>query len=119
MDFDFSMYDLGEVATEASSFYQPVIDIADDFGDWFTETAAPWMEANPIATKALGGAATGAITYYNQQESNKNAMDLYERKKNDALALAQGSSGIGTYAARNGQLTGGTGLLTNGRLTQK
>lgn len=95
----------------SSSWYEPVTEMAGDF--------VTWMEANPTAAKAIGGAATGALSYYNQKDQQDHDEKMYERRKSDALENSRASSSDGGYSDYAGKLVGGTGLLTSGSLVQK
>lgn len=90
--------------------------------DWFkpvsesVSTMFTWMEDNPVATQAIGGAAAGGLAYYNQQQQQKHDEKMYERRKSDALENSRASTGQSDYGSHANKLVGGTGLLTNGRL---
>ncbi len=112
IDYGGSFTDVVDSINDVSgSWYDPVIEMAGDFVDW--------MEANPTAAKMIGGAATGALSYYNQKDQQKYDEKMYNRRKSDALENSRASSGDGGYSDYATKLTGGTGLLTNGKLVQR
>lgn len=89
-----------------------------------TNTVAGWMEKNSTAASLLSGAVIGGAKYYVEKEAQEKKYEheekIYQRRRSDELSRNQASSGnTGQYQKRNAMLTGGTGLLTNGRLAAK
>lgn len=88
-------------------------------------TAAGWMEKNPTAASILGGAVAGGAQYYANKQSleAQEAHDekMYQRRKSDQLENSKASSGVEAsgYGNFSSSLTGGTGLLTNGKFVKK
>jgi hypothetical protein len=90
-----------------------------------TKDVGKWMETNSTAASILSGAVVGGAQYYADKQRIEAQEDheekMYERRKSDVLDNSKASSGIdvsgyGNYAV---SLTGGTGLLTNGKLAKK
>lgn len=92
---------------------------------WFTPildaigSAGEWMENNPVASSLLGGAAAGAADYYVQKEAQKAEESYQDKAYQRQLESTTASSGGSNYSDYSGKLTGGTGLLTNGVLSEK
>lgn len=96
---------VGSINDDSGSWYDPVVNLADDF--------AGWMEANPTMAKMIGGAAVGAVGYINEKDKQKHEEKMYQRRFNDQLSLSQASSGDDGYGSHANNLIGGTGLLIN------
>lgn len=93
------------------SWFEPVTEMAGDFVDW--------LEENPTAAKMVGGAAIGAVDYYNQKEQQAHEEKMYNRRLDDQLQNSRASTGTDDYGSHVAKLTGGTGLLTNGKFVYK
>lgn len=83
----------------------------------YASKAFDWMEANPNATKFLGGAAVAGLQYMDSQDQRKHDEKMYNRRQQDSMASS--SSGADGYGSHTAKLSGGTGLLTNGLLTKR
>ena len=90
------------------SFFQPVIDAG--------SRAFDWMEANPNATKFIGGIVGGAATGYMNAKTTKDQQKremrmLEKRMAQDEKFKERRASSNDDYDSHVNNLVGGTGLL--------
>ena len=99
------------------SWFNSILDITKEVGGW--------MESNPTAASLISGAVVGGAQYYADKErmkaQEKHDDRMYERRRADDLDNSKASSGTSSsgYGNYSAQLTGGTGLLTNGKLVKQ
>ncbi|MCG7598412.1 hypothetical protein MHM84_01270 [Halomonas sp. McH1-25] len=81
----------------------------------YATDAFGWLNDNPAAANVLGGLATGAASYFAQQDALdqrfKFERDLYREKRDDAMINPGTIENYGTHVG-----TAKKGLLSNGMI---
>ncbi|WP_277810695.1 hypothetical protein [Chromohalobacter canadensis] len=81
----------------------------------YTTNAFDWLDNNPTAANVIGGLASGAASYYADQQAQEARFDferdMYERQREDQMVNPGTIEGYGSHVGQAKK-----GLLTNGMI---